>query len=171
MDGKTAVLSSILSPHIPQNCNLRKFVHLLLKVLRKAYTRNSSAGRRIGCMLRQHPFITSAALCATGERHLRRNSVKDCKYCIYKGINRIISEEYGEQNLIYCALGEGKSNHTPEGCQYFKNDANQRCCAICYWYAGFEGVCCCPDSEWTANFRDGDYACDCWEEKTDGESN
>ena len=31
MDGKTAVLSSILSPHIPQNCNLRKFVHLLSK--------------------------------------------------------------------------------------------------------------------------------------------
>ena len=43
-------------PHIPKNCNLRKFVHLLSKVLRKAYTRNSSAGRRIGCMLRQHSF-------------------------------------------------------------------------------------------------------------------
>ena len=42
--------------HIPKNCNLWKFVHLLSKVLRKAYTRNSSAGRRIGCMLRQHSF-------------------------------------------------------------------------------------------------------------------
>ena len=54
--GMQTVLGSILNLSIPQNCNLRKFVHLLSKVLRKAYTRNSSAGRRIGCMLRQHSF-------------------------------------------------------------------------------------------------------------------
>ena len=54
--GRTTMVGSIPTPHIPKNCNLRKFVHLLSKVLRKAYTRNSSAGRRIGCMLRQHSF-------------------------------------------------------------------------------------------------------------------
>ena len=44
-------------------------------------------------------------------------------------------------------------------------------CATCTWYAEFEGVCCNGSAESPGDFRDGDYVCDCWEEKTDGESN
>lgn len=44
---------------------------------------------------------------------------------------------------------------------------NKQYCCTCKWYAEFEGVCCCADSEWTADFRDNDYVCECWEEKAD----
>ena len=44
-------------------------------------------------------------------------------------------------------------------------------CETCTWYAEFEGVCCNGPAESCGDFRDGDYASDCWEEKTDGESN
>ena len=44
---------------------------------------------------------------------------------------------------------------------------NSKCCGTCAWYAEFEGVCCCADSKWAADFRDSDYACECWRENKD----
>lgn len=45
-----------------------------------------------------------------------------------------------------------------------KEPDNIKCCGTCAWYAEFEGVCCCADSEWVAYFRDSDYVCECWRE-------
>ena len=47
------------------------------------------------------------------------------------------------------------------------NYTDSKYCITCAWYEVFEGVCCCADSEWTADFRNRDYVCDCWEKKTD----
>ena len=44
-------------------------------------------------------------------------------------------------------------------------------CKTCAWYAEFEGVCCNGLSEVRGSFMEPDYTCECWEEKTDGESN
>lgn len=52
-----------------------------------------------------------------------------------------------------------------------KEPDKPKCCGTCDWYAEFEEVCCNSLSESRGDFRDGDYVCDCWEEKTDGESN
>ena len=37
-----------------------------------------------------------------------------------------------------------------------------KCCVTCAWYAEFEGVCCCGDSKFRADFRCLDDTCDCW---------
>ena len=67
------MLSENLSPHIPENCNLWKDVHLSPQSSVKGIHDCSSQSHGIGCMLRQHPFhYAEAALYATGERHLRR---------------------------------------------------------------------------------------------------
>jgi len=36
-------------------------------------------------------------------------------------------------------------------------------CKTCKWYAEFEGVCCNGDSEYRADFRNGDDSCEEWE--------
>ena len=46
----------IFSSHSVRKSRIVLLTFSPLNVLRKAYTRNSSAGRRIGCMLRQHSF-------------------------------------------------------------------------------------------------------------------
>lgn len=45
---------------------------------------------------------------------------------------------------------------------------NKKYCCTCKWYAEFEGVCCCGDSKFRADFRCLDDTCDCW---TNGEDN
>ena len=45
---------------------------------------------------------------------------------------------------------------------------NKQYCCTCKWYAEFEGVCCCGDSKFRADFRCLDDTCDCW---TSGEDN
>ena len=50
------------------------------------------------------------------------------------------------------------------------SNKKQYCCT-CKWYAEFEGVCCNGLSEVRGSFMEPDYTCECWEEKTDGESN
>lgn len=42
---------------------------------------------------------------------------------------------------------------------------DNKCCGTCAWYAEFEGVCCCADSEWTADFRCLDDTCKYWKHK------
>lgn len=44
---------------------------------------------------------------------------------------------------------------------------NKQYCCTCKWYAEFEGVCCNGSAESRGDFRDSDYVCECWEEKTD----
>lgn len=41
----------------------------------------------------------------------------------------------------------------------------KRYCCTCEWYAEDVGVCCCADSEWTADFRWLDDTCPEWLEK------
>lgn len=50
---------------------------------------------------------------------------------------------------------------------YLNSIKQKKCCGTCAWYAEFEGVCCCSDSEWTADFRDSDYVCECWRKNDD----
>lgn len=66
------VVSSSLARILPKNCNLRKSFSPINSCV-DGIQSGSSPGHAIGCMLRQHPFhYAFAALCATGERHLRR---------------------------------------------------------------------------------------------------
>ena len=43
---------------------------------------------------------------------------------------------------------------------------NKKYCCTCDWYAEFEGVCCCGDSKFRADFRCLDDWCSEWEEKS-----
>lgn len=40
----------------------------------------------------------------------------------------------------------------------------KRYCCTCEWYAQDVGVCCCTESEWTADFRSLDDSCPEWTE-------
>ena len=44
-----------------------------------------------------------------------------------------------------------------------------KCCAICRWYAKFEGVCCNGDSEYKADFTEPEGGCECWEGRIEDE--
>lgn len=44
---------------------------------------------------------------------------------------------------------------------YFEMNQKKYCCT-CKWYAEFEGVCCCGDSKFRADFRRLDDTCNCW---------
>lgn len=48
------------------------------------------------------------------------------------------------------------------GDEYYTQE--NKLCRNCRWYAEYEGVCCNGDSEHGADFVDGDYYCDEWEE-------
>ena len=43
-----------------------------------------------------------------------------------------------------------------------REELGNKCCGTCDWYAEFEGVCCCGDSKFRADFRCLDDTCDCW---------
>lgn len=48
---------------------------------------------------------------------------------------------------------------------YLDSLKQEKCCGTCAWYAEFEGVCCCADSEWTADFRCLGDSCSEWTSK------
>lgn len=50
---------------------------------------------------------------------------------------------------------------------YLDSIKQEKCCGACAWYAEFEGVCCCGDSEFRADFRCLDDTCDCWTSRED----
>ena len=112
-------------------------------------------------------FITPAALCATGERHLRRiMCVKqcDCNNCYKK--KTCIDCQYSFENKDVDCNSQGI-----QGCKYkidkidYPKSEDKRYCCICKWYAEFEGVCCCGDSEFRADFRCLDDTCPEWMSK------
>ena len=48
-------------------------------------------------------------------------------------------------------------------CEEMGKEPNKpKCCGTCAWYAEFEGVCTNGDSEFRADFRCLDDACNCW---------
>ena len=126
-------------PHIPQNCNLRKFVSLSQKLLRRfQWLKRSSAGKpgkypkgrgqrwrvqfphaTIGCMLRQHPF------------HYASRSLR------YRGA------AFEEKNM----------------------EEKKKYCCTCKWYEIDVGVCVNGDSEYRADFRCLDDNCLEWTSK------
>ena len=75
----------------------------------------------------------------------------DCPYCF-------------EDKAVDC------NKNGVQGCKYKvdypKREIKKYCCT-CKWYAEFEGVCCCGDSEFRADFRSLDDTCDCWASKVD----
>ena len=44
---------------------------------------------------------------------------------------------------------------------------NKQYCCKCKWYAEFEGVCCCGDSKFRADFRCLDDSCSEWTSRED----
>ena len=44
---------------------------------------------------------------------------------------------------------------------------NKKYCCTCKWYAEFDDVCCCGDSEFRADFRCLDDTCSCWSSRED----
>lgn len=44
---------------------------------------------------------------------------------------------------------------------------DKKYCCTCDWYTEFEGVCCCGDSEFRADFRSLDDSCNCWTSRED----
>ena len=130
------MLSENLSPHIPKNCNLRKFVSLSQKLLRRfQWLKRSSAGKpgkypkgrgqrwkvrflhaTIGCMLRQHPF------------------------------------HYASRSLRYRGAAF-KENFMVE---------ENKCCENCAYHDDFSWVCFNPEAEDRADFTNNEYTCNCW---------
>ena len=49
---------------------------------------------------------------------------------------------------------------------YFEMNQKKYCCT-CKWYAEFEGVCTNGESEFRADFRCLDAACNCWTSRED----
>ena len=57
-----------------------------------------------------------------------------------------------------------------QGCKYkidYPESEDKKYCCTCKWYAEFEGVCCCGDSEFRADFRCLDDTCQEWESRED----
>ena len=48
---------------------------------------------------------------------------------------------------------------------YLDSIKQEKCCGTCAWYAEFEGVCCCGDSKFRADFRCLDDTCSEWMRK------
>src|SRR5699024_4655002 len=83
-----------LIPHIPKNCNLRKFVSLTLKSSAKGILLCSSHKRRIGCMLRQHSLSLRRPPCyryggAAFKRMIGMDILKSVRY-------------YDDDDELYC---------------------------------------------------------------------
>ena len=57
-----------------------------------------------------------------------------------------------------------------QGCKYkidYPESEDKKYCCTCKWYTEFEGVCCCGDSEFRADFRCLDDTCNCWTSRKD----
>lgn len=73
-------------------------------------------------------------------------------------IDRVAEKEARNREIyIICEMAK----------RYLDSIKKEKCCGTCVWYAEFEGVCCNGSAESRGDFRDNDYACECWEEKTD----
>lgn len=42
----------------------------------------------------------------------------------------------------------------------------EKVCDTCKWYELYAGVCCNGDSEFRADFVDGEFTCQCWQIKS-----
>lgn len=84
------------------------------------------------------------------------NIMKENAFIINDCIDKILKREAHNQEIyIICEMAK----------LYLDSINQEKCCGTCAWYAEFEGVCCCSDSEWTADFRDLDDICSCWTSK------
>ena len=109
-------------------------------------------------------FITPAARHATDGRHLRRiMCVKqcDCNNCYKKKTCA---------DCQYCFENKDVDCNTKgiQGCKYkidYPESEDKKYCCTCKWYAEFEGVCCCGDSKFRADFRCLDDTCPEWMSK------
>ena len=84
----------IFSSHSVRKSRIVLLTFSPLNVLRKAYTRNSSAGRRIGCMLRQHSLSLRRLPCyryggAAFKRMIGMDILKSVRY-------------YDDDDELYC---------------------------------------------------------------------
>lgn len=84
--------------------------------------------------------------------------MRENAYRINDCIDKIAKREARNQEIyIICEMAK----------LYLDSIKQEKCCGTCAWYAEFESVCCCGDSEFRADFRCLDDTCDCWTSKED----